>query len=435
MSTTTNSKEAAPLPSKEGLQNDDDNNDDDDDDDDDDDFVPEEENEEDELVVEDREEDIEKNTTERSAATPSRKKRKKFTSIPSSQEGWTTMKLRRRGLQLSDSEVNSTRSCLRSVEPHNDKSPRDHSSPHGNASDLATQMSPHTQPPVQSLSPPSSSAATSTKQSLSDNTTALPSAPQTNDTKKRKFEELWALMNRPVQKKKTERRTVLPWGVGDVVASKGTPSPPPSSPSSLPQSPPPAVSSSSLTPSSIAQTQLPDFSSPGSTSPSPSAADCTQQEQHSVAATSPPECSPTPSAVSPQSTQPNSGSSSEEKATAKKTVKIVETYRFVDEEMRIEKEVPIEEVAKKTKGTRGSSLDRILSKVSNKKKLSTLQKSSYDWNKYKAEEGLEAELEQHKKDSYLERVSFLTRTDWREFEREREVRERARKAQKKAQFQ
>jgi hypothetical protein len=73
--------------------------------------------------------------------------------------------------------------------------------------------------------------------------------------------------------------------------------------------------------------------------------------------------------------------------------------------------------------------------MSKKKKMSTLQKSSYDWDKYKTQEGLEAELEQHKKDSYLEKLSFLNRADWRQFEQEREVRERARKAQKKTQLQ
>lgn len=72
--------------------------------------------------------------------------------------------------------------------------------------------------------------------------------------------------------------------------------------------------------------------------------------------------------------------------------------------------------------------------MSKKKKLSTVQKSSYDWDKYKTEEGLQAELEQHRKDSYLERLSFLNRTDWREFETEREVRERARKTQQKSQL-
>lgn len=54
-----------------------------------------------------------------------------------------------------------------------------------------------------------------------------------------------------------------------------------------------------------------------------------------------------------------------------------------------------------------------------------LDKTKKDWGGFKEEnKGLEEELDAYKKSSnqYLERVSFLERADYREFERERDAR-------------
>ncbi|XP_052208091.1 uncharacterized protein LOC127811923 isoform X2 [Diospyros lotus] len=72
-----------------------------------------------------------------------------------------------------------------------------------------------------------------------------------------------------------------------------------------------------------------------------------------------------------------------------------------------------------------SAVDAVLEQIKKKQKLSVLDKTKKDWGEYKEEnKGLEDELEAYKKSSnqYLERVSFLQRADYREFERERDVR-------------
>lgn len=70
-------------------------------------------------------------------------------------------------------------------------------------------------------------------------------------------------------------------------------------------------------------------------------------------------------------------------------------------------------------------MDTVLEQIKKKAKLSVLDKTKKDWNEFKDEnKGLEEELDAYKKSSnqYLDKVSFLERTDLREFERERDAR-------------
>lgn len=64
------------------------------------------------------------------------------------------------------------------------------------------------------------------------------------------------------------------------------------------------------------------------------------------------------------------------------------------------------------------------------KKPTILDQAARDWNKCKVEENLEEELKQatKSKSGYLERQNFLQRSDLRQFEREREIRDRTRAA-------
>ncbi|KAL0856130.1 hypothetical protein Bca101_061283 [Brassica carinata] len=58
-------------------------------------------------------------------------------------------------------------------------------------------------------------------------------------------------------------------------------------------------------------------------------------------------------------------------------------------------------------------------------KLSVLDKTKKDWGEYKEEnKGVEDELDKYKKssDKYLDKVSFLERADYRQFEKERDAR-------------
>lgn len=59
------------------------------------------------------------------------------------------------------------------------------------------------------------------------------------------------------------------------------------------------------------------------------------------------------------------------------------------------------------------------------KKPTILEQASQDWNKCKVEEKLEDELKQatKSKTGYLDRQDFLQRSDLRQFEKEREIRD------------
>ena len=72
----------------------------------------------------------------------------------------------------------------------------------------------------------------------------------------------------------------------------------------------------------------------------------------------------------------------------------------------------------KRKGGVGS----VLEMLNKKPKMSTLEKSKLDWMKYRQQEGLEDQLEQNKKDGYLERQDFLKRSELKQYELERELR-------------
>lgn len=62
------------------------------------------------------------------------------------------------------------------------------------------------------------------------------------------------------------------------------------------------------------------------------------------------------------------------------------------------------------------------------KKPTILEQAAQDWSKCKAEEKLEDELSQatKSKSGYLERQNFLLRSDQRQFEKEREIRDKIR---------
>lgn len=64
----------------------------------------------------------------------------------------------------------------------------------------------------------------------------------------------------------------------------------------------------------------------------------------------------------------------------------------------------------------------------NQKKPTILEQAAQDWNKCKVEEKLEDELKQatKSKSGYLDRQNFLQRSDLRQFEKEREIRDRTR---------
>lgn len=108
-------------------------------------------------------------------------------------------------------------------------------------------------------------------------------------------------------------------------------------------------------------------------------------------------------------------------------LQITEVRDFAGQEIEVKKLVDADskEASEKAKGPAPSAVDAVLEQIKKKQKLSVLDKTKQDWGEFKEEnKGLEDELDAYKKSSnqYLEKVSFLQRTDYREFERERDAR-------------
>ncbi|KAG6575146.1 Craniofacial development protein 1, partial [Cucurbita argyrosperma subsp. sororia] len=108
-------------------------------------------------------------------------------------------------------------------------------------------------------------------------------------------------------------------------------------------------------------------------------------------------------------------------------VEITEIRDFAGQNVEIKKFVDADskEAYEKMKAPATSAVDAILEQIKKKQKLSVLDKTKKDWGEFKEEtKGLEEDLDAYKKSSnqYLDKVSFLQRADYREFERERDAR-------------
>lgn len=110
-------------------------------------------------------------------------------------------------------------------------------------------------------------------------------------------------------------------------------------------------------------------------------------------------------------------------------LKVSEVRDFAGEEIEVKKYIDAssKEASNKGKAQAGpaSAVDAVLEQIRKKQKLSVLDKTKKDWVEYKGDnKGVEEELDAYKKSSnqYLDKVSFLERADYREFERERDAR-------------
>ncbi|TKY54287.1 Craniofacial development protein 1 [Spatholobus suberectus] len=106
---------------------------------------------------------------------------------------------------------------------------------------------------------------------------------------------------------------------------------------------------------------------------------------------------------------------------------ITEVRDFAGQEIEVKKLVDSDskEAMERAKAPAPSAVDAVLEQIKKKQKLSVLDKTKKDWGEFKEEnKGMENELDAYKKSSnqYLDKVSFLQRTDYREFERERDAR-------------
>jgi Bucentaur or craniofacial development len=84
--------------------------------------------------------------------------------------------------------------------------------------------------------------------------------------------------------------------------------------------------------------------------------------------------------------------------------------------------------ASKKKPSAGGGIDSVLQQIAGPAKISTVAKTSADWDSFKTETGLEAELEKKAqgKDAFLIKQDFLSRVDNRTFELEKGERDRER---------
>lgn len=105
------------------------------------------------------------------------------------------------------------------------------------------------------------------------------------------------------------------------------------------------------------------------------------------------------------------------------TEKTTQILTFAGEEVKVEKPVTPEIVTnKKSRGSGG--LSSVLSLIGKKGKLSTLEKSKLDWERFKNEQGIKEDIETYNKgkNGYLEKQDFLQRADVRQFEIEKSMR-------------
>lgn len=106
---------------------------------------------------------------------------------------------------------------------------------------------------------------------------------------------------------------------------------------------------------------------------------------------------------------------------------ITEVRDFAGQDIEVKKLVDSDskEAMERSKAPAPSAVDAVLEQIKKKQRLSVLDKTKKDWGEFKEEnKGLEVELDAYKKSSnqYLDKVSFLQRADYREFERERDAR-------------
>ncbi|CAH8387058.1 unnamed protein product [Eruca vesicaria subsp. sativa] len=111
-------------------------------------------------------------------------------------------------------------------------------------------------------------------------------------------------------------------------------------------------------------------------------------------------------------------------ASSRGKVEITEVKDFAGQEIEVKRLV--EAGSKEASSSSSSSgVDAVLEQIKKKQKLSVLDKTKKDWGEYKEEnKGVEDELDKYKKssDKYLDKVSFLERADYRQFEKERDAR-------------
>ncbi|CAN0406329.1 unnamed protein product [Phaeothamnion confervicola] len=113
-------------------------------------------------------------------------------------------------------------------------------------------------------------------------------------------------------------------------------------------------------------------------------------------------------------------------------VEVTETKKFAGREVALTRKVAegsaehkrLAAAAAAAATKPAAAIDRVLQQLDVPKAITTVEKSSVDWENFKEKEGLDEELAKVTKDGagYLHRQDFLQRVDVRQFEKERDVR-------------
>ena len=114
-------------------------------------------------------------------------------------------------------------------------------------------------------------------------------------------------------------------------------------------------------------------------------------------------------------------------ATQKKT--ITEMVRFGNDIHEVERVVPGVASSSSSSSVSSSSsaapnaLETLVAGLDGPKSVSTMQKTSLEWDTFKSKQGIGDELERYTKNGYLAKQDFLGRVDLRQFEQEKSQRE------------
>uniref|UniRef100_A0A7S1VGP4 BCNT-C domain-containing protein n=1 Tax=Grammatophora oceanica TaxID=210454 RepID=A0A7S1VGP4_9STRA len=125
---------------------------------------------------------------------------------------------------------------------------------------------------------------------------------------------------------------------------------------------------------------------------------------------------------------------------------ITEVKKYAGKSITIQRRVAIQQNAQQTTKSASSTtanpnsrsasaakpagLDHLLNQISGPSKLTTVAKTSSDWDSFKTKSGMEEQLEKKAqgKDAFLVKKDFLNRVDERRFEHEKSKREQERSA-------
>ncbi|CAO1327951.1 unnamed protein product [Diamesa hyperborea] len=112
-------------------------------------------------------------------------------------------------------------------------------------------------------------------------------------------------------------------------------------------------------------------------------------------------------------------------------------FEFAGEKIEVKREIPKATPAQSSNSTakaggfsRNSGVGSILDQLTKKNKISVLEKTKLDWDGFKKDEGIQEDLKTHNqgRGGFLERRDFLERTDVRQFEIEKQLRQTKRSA-------